>query len=200
MSELWWGGLLRGKAGHQSLGPFPLDPRQCWESALGQKLFMYCLGERFTHTEPRVQNAESIASTLHCSLPPPTALASQSNQRPLTPLNRWTLHTQSFYQIHKAISSRAELQHPHDITCSTNRAPLNGHLDCFSVLAFTGLQSLIQTIENLLEFRIHLELEKQLSVQSIYQKTSQQDLRQHPIIKHVNTSVQICMISGINRL
>lgn len=41
-------------------GPLPL-PGTC----PGTEIVKYCLGERFTLSEPRVQNAKSTASALH---------------------------------------------------------------------------------------------------------------------------------------
>lgn len=78
MTGLWSSGLLGGRAGHQSLGPFTSDLMQGREPALGQKSFMDCLAKtlHLVKLGSKMQKKKT-ASTLPCSLPPLSSLPKQ---------------------------------------------------------------------------------------------------------------------------
>lgn len=108
MTGLWSSGLLGGRAGHQSLGPFTSDLMQGREPALGQKSFMDCLAKTLhlvklgSKMQKKKQQVHYPAASL------PSALF-QSNQKFLIHLHRWTLYTLSLWRKSYLLHCRASL-------------------------------------------------------------------------------------------
>lgn len=80
MTGLWSSGLLGGRAGHQSLGPFTSDLMQGREPALGQKSFMDCLAKTL-HLVKLGSKMQKKKNSKYTTLQPPSPQLSSKATR-----------------------------------------------------------------------------------------------------------------------